>query len=357
MPRVNLDDATRLRALDTRKMLDLTAAYPAHFRAGSALALRFDPPAPRAEIRNVVIHGTGGGSAASGQLLRSYAFRASRVPIHVVQGYQAPGYVGPQTLAIAASHSGQTEEVLSSFAQALDAGATALAMGAGGSLRRLAAESGAGYLEIPGGMMPRVAIGYLFAPMLVLLHRYGLIPDPAAELDEATALMEGLAPRLGPDSPLADNPAKRAAAALAGRIPVIYGFSDHVDAVAWRMKNQLGENSKYMGFWNTIPHLHHDEAVGWDMQPELLRRFAFVLMRDPEGESEKMRRRWTATREILQQRAGAVVELHAEGRGLLARMLSLVITADFATIYLALEKGVDPTPVSIIDLFKAKVGQ
>jgi glucose/mannose-6-phosphate isomerase len=112
-----------------------------------------------------------------------------------------------------------------------------------------------------------------------------------------------------------------------------------------------------MAFWNTIPHLHHDEAVGWDMQPELMQQLAFVLLRDQAGESAQMVKRWTATREILSERAGACVEVESRGESLLARMLSLVVLGDFVSCYMAIAKGVDPTPVAIIDLFKKKVGQ
>lgn len=354
---VDLNDAAAIRATDTQGMLDWQATYPRQFREGRALAQTLSLPALPPDPHEVVVLGTGGGSAASAALLRSYLFHRCRVPIHLVQGYNVPAYVDRNSVVIAVSHSGKTEEILSSFRQALDRGATCLALGAGGPLRDMAVAAGAPYLEVPGGMMPRVALGYIFAPILTLLARWGLTPDPEEELAEATALLAELVAEYGPDRPVAENEAKRVALALAGHIPVIYGSTDHLDAVAWRIKNQLGENSKYMAFWNTIPHLHHDEAVGWDMQPELLRHLGFLLLRDRDGESGQMQKRWQATREILQERAGVVVEAWARGRGLLARMLSLVALGDYVTCYMAVAKGVDPTPVAIIDLFKKKVGQ
>ncbi len=357
MPKVDLNDANAVKALDTLNMLGLQMDYPAQFEEGIARARAFALPNAPQDLHEVVIFGTGGGSAASGQLIRSYLFGEANVPIHVVQGYNAPGFVDKNTIVIACSHSGKTEEINSAFEQAAAKGATLVALGAGGRLKETAARVGAAYLDVPGGMMPRVAIGYIFAPILVMLERWGICGDQTKALDESIAIMEKLGKQYGPDSPVAQNLAKQVTQAIAGKIPVIYGFSDHFDAVAWRMKNQLGENSKYMAFWNTIPHLHHDEAVGWDMQPELIGQLAFVLMRDKQGESEQMVKRWTATREILEERAGACVEVWSEGETLLARMTSLVVLADFVTCYMAIEKGVDPTPVAIIDLFKKKVGQ
>lgn len=357
MPPVDLANAAAIRAIDTLNMLGLTLDYPAQFRLGRTLAQQFALPALPSRVDEVVILGTGGGSAASGQLLRSYLFDRCQVPITVVQGYNCPGYVDAHSVVIALSHSGKTEEILSAFAQSQARGATLLALGAGGKLKELAARFGAPYLDIPGGFMPRIAIGYIVVPILTLLGRWGLAPDATAEFAEAVALMEQIGPEYGPDSPVELNRAKQLAEQLGNTIPVIYGAADQLGAVAWRIKNQLGENSKYMGFWNTIPHLHHDEAVGWDMQPELLRRLGFLLLRDPAGESEQMVKRWQATREILQERAGAVEEITARGSGRLARMMSLVMLGDLFTIYMAIRKGVDPTPVPIIDLFKQKVGQ
>jgi glucose/mannose-6-phosphate isomerase len=354
---VNLNDAAAVRNLDTLKMLDLTINYPQQFTEGYELGTKFALPKRPERIDEVVIFGTGGGSAASANLIRSYAFDRTSVPIVSVQGYNAPGYVDQNTLVFAVSHSGKTEEILSATSQAMAKGATVIGLGAGGKLRDLIVGSGNAYLDVPGGFMPRIAIGYIMIPIMTVLQRYGLIPDFKAEFDEAVALMADLATEYGPESPVEANRAKQLAEKLGAFIPVIYGFADQYDAVAWRIKNQLGENSKYMAFWNTIPHLHHDEAVGWDMQPELARTLGFLLLRDAEAESEQMEKRWTATTEIVEERMGAVETVWANGKGRLARMLSLVTLGDFFTIYMAIRKGVDPTPVAIIDLFKKKVGQ
>ncbi|HYF92469.1 MAG TPA: bifunctional phosphoglucose/phosphomannose isomerase [Symbiobacteriaceae bacterium] len=354
---VDLNNAAAVRNLDSLKMLDLTMNYPKQFAEGFDFGLCLPlPPLPE-RIDEVVIFGTGGGSAASANLIRSYVFDRTSVPIISVQGYNAPGYVDRNTLVFAVSHSGKTEEILSAAAQALAKGATVIGLGAGGKLREAVRGAGAAYLDVPGGFMPRIAIGYIMIPIMVVLQRYGLIPDFEAEFNDAVALMGDLAAEYGPESPVASNQAKQLAEQLGPHIPVIYGFADQYDAVAWRIKNQLGENSKYMAFWNTIPHLHHDEAVGWDMQPELAKTLGFLLLRDHEAESDQMKKRWDATTEILTERMGTVATAWARGKGRLARMLSLVTLGDFFTMYMAIRKGVDPTPVAIIDLFKKKVGQ
>jgi glucose/mannose-6-phosphate isomerase len=366
LAKVNLNDAAAIRAHDSLRMLDVQADYHVQFREAASLAGAFALPPRPARVDEVVILGTGGGSAASGNLLRSYLFRDGKVPIHVVQGYHAPGFVDANSIVIACSHSGKTEEINASAREAAERGAMLVGMGAGGMLKETVTRLGFPYLDLPlynpkvDGqvvVMPRVCIGYIMVPTLLMLERWALVPEQGGALAEATRLLAELGRRYAPEVPVEENLAKKATLTLADLVPVVYGFSDHYDGVAWRIKNQLGENSKYMAFWNTIPHLHHDEAVGWDMQPELMRGLGFLLLRDRQAESEQMLKRWRATREILEERAGACMEVWAEGESLLARMLSLVVLGDFVSCYLAIEKGVDPTPVAIIDLFKQKVGQ
>lgn len=353
----SLNDAVAIRALDTLKMIDLTMNYPQQFREGLAIGMAFPLPSRPERVDEVVILGTGGGSAASANLLRSYLFDRCQVPIISIQGYNAPGYIDQHSIVFAVSHSGKTEEILSAASQALLKGATVIGLGAGGRLRDLLTEAGAPYVEVPGGFMPRIAIGYIMMPVLALLNRWGLTPDFDGEFEPAVEAMVRLAERYSPETPLEQNRAKQLAEAMGSYLPVIYGFAEQYDAVAWRIKNQLGENSKYIAFWNTIPHLHHDEAVGWDMQPELAKRLGFLLLRDDQEETAQMQKRWEATTEILAERMGRVETVWAQGEGRLARMLSLVMLGDFFSIYMAIRKGVDPTPVAIIDLFKRKVGQ
>ncbi|HWI51678.1 MAG TPA: bifunctional phosphoglucose/phosphomannose isomerase, partial [Symbiobacteriaceae bacterium] len=211
---INLNDAAAIRNLDTLKMLDLTMDYPKQFTEGYDLGMQFTLPKRPARIDEVVIFGTGGGSAASANLIRSYAFDRTNVPIISIQGYNAPGYVDENTLVFAVSHSGKTEEILSATSQALAKGATVIGLGAGGKLRDLILGAGLGYIEVPGGFMPRIAIGYIMMPILTALVRMGLAPDFKAEFDEAVKLMAELAVEYGPDTPTAQNRAKQLADAL-----------------------------------------------------------------------------------------------------------------------------------------------
>lgn len=354
--RINLDDVKVLRELDTIRALQDTEAYEEQFQAGLKLSDDFDVSNIYAPIENILVLGTGGGSAASVNLIKSYLFDELQVPLQLNQGYTIPAFVNERTLVIVVSHSGNTEEVVSGYEAAIAKGAQVAVITAGGTVLDMARENGHAYLLVPGGMMPRIVLGYIFLPILAILTKLQLVSDKRAEVEETIALFRAWKQEYGPDSPIEQNEAKQIAVELDGLVPVVYGTLPYFDAPAWRWKNQLGENSKLMAFWNAIPSLHHDEAVGWDSPAALLKGFHFTLIRDCE-DSEKTVKRVEISADILRERAGAVRVVHSRGESRLARLFSIVYLADFVSLYAALIRGVDPTPVEVINLFKQKMGQ
>lgn len=354
-----LNNPQALRRLDSLGSFAATEDYPRQFARGLELAAAFDlPQALRREYHEILVLGTGGGSSISGALLASLFFGQLQQPVIINQGYNIPAFADADTLVIALSHSGNTEEILSALGQACRAGCKAFALTAGGALGRICQEENIPCLIVPRDIgHPRRDLGYIVPPLILALAGLGLVPDISADIREAIALMEKLRAEYGVDIPLAQNPAKQLAAKIQGHIPLVYGSADHLQAPAWRWKNQFGENSKLMAFYNLIPHLHHDEAVGWDMEPDLLGKFFLIMLRDDRLDSPKISKRKDITVEILGKRMGGVQEVWAQGQSVFARLFSLIYLGDFVSLYTAAIRGVDPTPVEIINLFKEKMNQ
>lgn len=365
-PKLDLNDSGALIAHDGQAMLSLTGDYPAQFRQGLAIARAFALPAgfpAGSGLQRALVLGTGGGSAAAVQLVRAWLRDELTCPVELVQGYDLPGYAGHETLCIAISHSGNTEEILTTFAAAGERGCPRLAITAGGALAAAATSAGAPVLTIPGGMMPRIAIGLLVPALVRLLGLTGLAPDVISDSglwSEVDRTLSDACAVCAPGRAISDNPAKQLTIAIGERMPLVYGSLDLTWAAALRWKNQFGENSKRLAFWNAVPQLHHDEAVGWEMTPDLLSRLAVIMLRDAR-DSAKIRQRWDVTAELLRGRAGAVIVPAPLGGGSaesrLVRLLGMVTLGDFVSIYTALADGVDPTPVRIIDLFKRRLAE
>lgn len=344
-----LDDLTRMRELDPSGMLAAIEALPEQVRNAISLAHEAEIPG-LGSIRNVVVLGMGG-SAIGGDLTRALYETESTVPIFINRDYQIPGFVGPETLVIASSYSGNTEETLTAYEQAKERGAQIVALTTGGELARRAQAVGHPIIQIPSGLSPRAAIGYSFYPLIVLLVRLGLISDQSDAFEESIAVLERQRERFGGVVPYSENEAKQLAVRLVDRFPLIYGGGGWKGVVAYRWKCQINENSKAVAVSNAFPELNHNETVGWEAPPSLTRLISVINLRD-KSDASYMQKRIDVTKEIMDGRVAEIIDLWAEGSSPLARMMSLIYPGDFVSLYLALLYKIDPTPVAMIDRLK-----
>ncbi len=347
-----LDREETRRQLDPSGILDCAERFGEQCRQGEELARAFALP-PVKDIQNVVICGMGG-SAIGGDLLRAYAAADCAVPIEVVRNYSVPRYVGPRTLVIAGSYSGNTEETLSCYRDAKKRGAALAAITSGGKLGSDCHKDGFPFLIIPGGYAPRAALGYSFMPLLVFFERWGLLPDQRRAIQGLYKTLETCIEQYSFAIPTEANRAKRLALALQGNLPVIYAGQDAFQPVAARWRAQINENSKSFAHDFVVPEMNHNEILGWNHPEDLVRAFHIVFLMDKDYHKQ-IEKRFTVMRKILEPVASGISEEHSSGPGLLARLFSLVILGDFVSLYLAFLYKQDPYPIPAIDLLKREL--
>ena len=349
-----LDDLAAMRKLDTQDMLARITEMPAQCRIAWERTMAFELPPAYRQAREVLILGMGG-SAQGGDLLRTLAGGEYPLPVLVNRQYSVPAFVDEQTLVIASSYSGNTEETLTAFQAALDRGAMGLAIATGGKLGRLAEAHGLPWYRIEYQTVPRAALAHTFVPLLGIFQRLGFIPDKAADLAEAAEVMEQMQAEIGPPVATADNRAKRLALRLQGKLPVVYG-AGVLGVVARRWKAQLNENSKSWAFFEEMPELNHNAVMGtrW---PPLLPPHVLVVMLTAAGDHPRNALRFQVTRELLEREGVSVAIVPARGRSRLAQMFSSIHFGDFVSFYLAMLNGVDPTDTGAIEWLKARMAQ
>ncbi|MGI8697589.1 MAG: bifunctional phosphoglucose/phosphomannose isomerase [Mycobacteriales bacterium] len=372
---VRLDDAAAVEAGDPAGMLRAVASSAAQVRQAVTLAAEagVDRIGRDGRPRAMVVTGMGG-SGVSGDVLAAVAGIGCPVPIVTHRGYGLPGWVGPADLVAAVSCSGSTEETLSATDEALRRGCRLLMVGAADSpLSQRAEQAGAPYVVVPGGRQPRASLWALSVPLVVAAAALDLLPAPPAVLEATAARLESVSGRCRPTSDSFPNPAKALAIELAGALPMVWGASPLAGVAAYRFKTQLAENAKYPAMFGVLPEANHNQVVTFDgpyaggpaeqdffrdraAEPELRTRLHLVLLRDPD-EHPQTARRAEVSRELARQRGIDVSELVAEGDSPLERMASLVALIDYATVYLALLLGIDPTPVTAISELKARIAQ
>jgi glucose/mannose-6-phosphate isomerase len=338
--------------LDLSGMLGHIRSMPDHLEEGIGIGERAPLQSLETETFYSMIVSGMGGSAIAGDLLRSHLADDIRIPFQVQRHYRLPGFVGQRTLVICSSYSGNTEETLSAYDDAVARGASTIAITTGGKLAAKAKTDGTPLVEIPDGLPPRAAFGYSFAPLLVIVSRLGICDHQSSEIYRAASAQRA---RLSEYLHSGDkNDALSLARQLHGTIPVIYAGSDHLDGLAWRFKGQLCENSKNLAFVNLFPEFNHNEIVGWELPESLLRNLAVVVL-GGKGDHPRVAARMEIVSAYLKGKDCKVIKIDRQFEEGLTNILLWVQFVDFVSYYLALLNGVDPTPVRPIEYLKEKL--
>jgi glucose/mannose-6-phosphate isomerase len=344
-----LDDPGRVARVDAEGMLGHVAALGDQMREGYRIGRSFDDPPSGRGVRSIVVCGMGG-SGLVGDVLRGLYASVSPVPIVVCKDYELPEFCGRDTVVLAASFSGNTEETLAAYATAVRRGCRLVTFSAGGELAARSAEDGVAHVAIPAGVpVPRAALGLLSAAPIGMLDAMGLIPPAADSVREAAEAVDALARDMGPDRSFDTNPAKAIAAWIGSRTPLLWGASGLGEAAALRWKNQFNENAKVPAFVATLPELDHNDIEGW--APGTGSGYALVILR-PGGEAPAVTRRVPATLEAIASSGLEHQVVVARGATRLERLFRLIATGDFVSCYVAVLLGVDPTPIPVLTRLK-----
>jgi glucose/mannose-6-phosphate isomerase len=349
-----LDDGAARQRLDAHGLLARIEALPEQCDEAWRKASGFAWPEDCSRARNVVVLGMGG-SAIAGDVLRSLASFAGEKPVAVVRGYDVPAFVGDDTLVVACSHSGNTEETISALEASLVKGGRAAVITTGGRLAKIAGERSLPAFVYQYDGQPRCALGYQLMALLALGERIGLLPEQSAAVKEALAIMRRQRDELAFAVPSLRNAAKQLAGRLREKVPVIIGGGVLADA-AHRWKTQLNENSKSWAFWDELPEMDHNSVVGFGL-PETFVRHLYALFLLPEALARREEVRYEATADELTRAGVANERIDIAGKSPLAQVLSAIYLGDFVSYYLALLNGVDPTPIDPIARVKARLAQ
>jgi len=351
---VGLDDPILYRQIDKLGMLSHLHNFPEQCQQAWEKIMRFDLPPEYKGIDRVIILGMGG-SAIGGDIVRSLAMAESKAPVWVHRDYSLPLFIADNTLVIASSYSGNTEETISAFTQSLKTKAKKLVLTTGGKLKQLAEREGIPVFVIDYQAPPRVAFPHSFIPLVGIFQKLGLLRDKSAELQEGRQILNKLANDLIETAPLVSNPAKQLASKLRGHVVLIYG-AEILSEVARRWKTQLNENSKTLAFFEFFPELNHNAAVGYDFPAEVKEKIFVVLLHSALF-NPRNQLRYKATVQLLTKAQIKHELVEATGKTALPQMMSLILFGDYTSFYLAILNRVDPTPVDSIDFVKKYLAQ
>lgn len=340
-----LDDAAGMKATDPSDILSQLSSFPDQLEWSQVSRAGAVPG-----IQNVVICGVGG-SAIAGDVITDLLTPTCKVPITTSRYVSMPGYANEATLALVISYSGNTAESLNLYHDAIERKCRIVSITSGGELERLSKKDSVPVLNVPSGNQPRASLGYLLGTSAAVLQGAGLC-YPHRDLLQAVPDLRSYIQNLGPSVPTSSNPAKKIALALRHGVTAIYS-PRNVRSIALRWQNQINENAKAVAFSGEMPEMDHNQLVGWlegggdcSCRPVLLM---------PEDMHPTVRKMTEVTLQMLNERGLDPVKVELPGKDLMDNVLQGIALGDMVSYYMAVLKGVDPAPVTVIKEFKKRI--
>jgi glucose/mannose-6-phosphate isomerase len=346
---IDFNDLDAMQKLDPNNFITQINNIPDQMEQAWNLGLALPMPAIDG-VKHILLCGMGS-SALSADLLAAYAAARCPVPLLVHRDDDLPAWAGgPDTLVIAVSYSGSTEETLSAFEQAQSRGCHVLAVTGGGRLAAVALERGLPLWQLEPAGQPRTAAAILFALLLAVLYRMGLLDGANDALTEALHALRNAQTNLRAEAPVAFNPAKRLAGQLVGRWVVVLA-ADILAPVARRWKQQLAESGKAWAQFEFLPEANHHSIAGLNHPENALLQTIALFLTAPSN-LERNRQRLNLTRQVFMTQGVNTDAITARGEGPLAHILTMLLFGEYTAYYLAMAYGEDPSQLEIIDLYK-----
>lgn len=293
----------------------------------------------------VIVAGMGGSHLAA-DLLRGWDVS---LPLSVHSDYGLPHISEADranTLFIASSYSGNTEETIDAYRAATTAGLPTAAIAVGGVLIDLVKADGRPYIQLPNtGIQPRSALGFSFRALLKLLNRTGAY-------EESGRLAESLHPAEF------EEEGKALAQRLAGRLPVVYA-STRNSSIAYNWKIKLNETGKIPAFCNVVPEMNHNEMTSFDVMDEtraLSSTLSFIFLRD-DDDHPRNQKRMEVTAYLLKERGFPVETISLRGATSLEKLFGSLLLADWTAVYTAEQYGLESEQVPMVEDFKKRILQ
>lgn len=341
-----LDDQNVIKQRDPQGALQIAAGEPDQL--AHDFTVDFTPNEP---ITAVVVTGMGG-SAFPAEFIATWP--QPKVPLVIHRDYALPDFVGPNTLVIVSSFSGNTEETLSALEDARAKKAQIVVQANGGKLRAKAQEYGLPFVQIPDCAQPRMASMFFYKAIVQILVAATVVDvSVAGEFNAAAQTLAEHIKSWTADVSEANNLAKQLAQHIVGKTAIVYaGTLMYPAARKWKIC--INENAKNTAWCNVLPEMNHNEFIGWSSHP-VQKPFA-VLDLFSALEHPRTQKRFDVTDRLLSGKRPAVVRVEAKGNTLLEQLLYLLVLGDFVSIYLAMLNGVNPTPVELVEKLKKELG-
>ena len=353
-----LDDAEAVQAIDKSNVLGSIQALANQVEDAWEQVQQLELNIDTARIKNVVVTGMGGSALGPDVIKRAFKSQLT-VPLEIINDYSLPGYVGPDTLVLASSYSGTTEETISAMEEAHAKGAQMLFISTGGKLVEFAQEHGYGLYQINPAQnpsnQPRMAIGYSVFGIIAMFHKIGLLTLTDEEVNKVIAAIRLATQQHDISVPQEKNQAKQLAFQILGRIPVFVG-AEHLAGALHVVQNQFNENAKTYAEYRLIPELNHHLMEGL-RYPQTNDANLFFVLFDSTLYHQRIQKRFQVTQQVIDGAGIEMVSFRLVSTTPLEQVFEVITLGAFTNFYLAMLEDIDPAPIETVDFFKAELAK
>ncbi len=307
-----------------------------------------DLPVPRIgsidKYSKLIVTGVGGSGIVGsylGNLPYEYRFT---LPVIPVKDIEIPiGLLDQSTLVLAVSYSGNTPETLGSVKKALKHGATVKGVTSGGELVRLL--GGGNIVKIPPGYPPRASLPYLFIAAVKALVEWGVASISKDILTNLPRAMDASKAKVLEEARKVSKAVSSHACSSLFKGPIIVGCRKYYP-LALRARQELAENSKMVSIAEEVPDAGHNLIVGYNVTGE--DRLTLVLNVNEEPCS-------TILNSYLEAYKLRYLPVNIPGDNMIEKLLMGSWIFGLASVYLANERGLDPTDISPIKEYRNRL--
>lgn len=309
-------------------------------------------------IANVVISGMGG-SALGGRVVDSLLVDRVRVPIEIITDYRLPAYINNRTLVILSSYSGNTQETLSAYHDALNKDSQIFGITTGGTLGGLLKNNhNLAYIFTPKynpSQQPRMGLGYSISSTLAILSLAKVLHISDDEVKNIVQKINQEIENNRLEVTLGRNLAKSIAMKLKDKIVNLIS-SEHLTGASYAFKNQINENSKTFSTLSEIPELNHHLMEGLQYPKMALKNLIFLFI-ESELYSFEVQQRYPLTKEVIEKNNLAYASIKLRLATKLEQIFELLTIGSFVSFYLAMLYEIDPAPIPWVDYFKQRLSK
>jgi glucose/mannose-6-phosphate isomerase len=315
--------------------------------------LEFSSNVEQIHHENLLIMGMGG-SGVAGDVMKVLSNEISDKNIIVRKDYSIPKQIiNLRPLCLFISYSGNTEETLSGIADAIENNLDWMVISSGGKLIDIAKKQNKVFIQLPSGLQPRAAFGYLTLAISKILD----LSDGSnfvSQLKEISNYLETLS-KLNDESEI-NKLSLEISESINNKTVVLYAGTDMSKVVSSRWKTQINENSKSKAFIGDLPEVHHNEILSWDADKDGSKNnFIVILLRD-KNEHTQIQKRFEFTKDLIGEKV-RVLEVKLDNQeNTLKTLLELVLLGDLVSLNLAKKLSIDPQNIDTIEKLKDLLG-